>query len=94
MMIHEFGVFGLPLWFMYLTGVLELIGAILVLIPRLASGGAGLLGCVMLGALAAHLSHGQAAMIGAPLVLLILAVAVGWLRGWGRARSFALGRAA
>jgi hypothetical protein len=35
-------------------------------------------------ALFAHLTHGQAAMIGAPLVLLTLAAVVGTLRGWGR----------
>jgi uncharacterized membrane protein YphA (DoxX/SURF4 family) len=94
MMIAEFATFGLPLWFMYVTGLLEVAGAVLVLVPRLAFVGAGLLVCIMLGALAAHLSHGQAAMIGAPALLLVIAVAVGTLRGWGRGTSPSLSRAA
>jgi uncharacterized membrane protein YphA (DoxX/SURF4 family) len=94
MMVAEFETFGLPLWFMYLTGLLEVAGAVLVLVPRLAFAGAGLLACIMLGALAAHLSHGQAAMIGAPALLLIMAVAVGTLRGWGRDTGPSLRRAA
>jgi uncharacterized membrane protein YphA (DoxX/SURF4 family) len=82
MMIGEFHTFDLPIWFMYVTGLLEVGGAILVLVPRVAGIGAALFVCIMAGALVAHLTHGQAAMIGAPIVLLLLAVAVGSLRGW------------
>jgi putative oxidoreductase len=84
MMVAEFSTFGLPLWFMYVTGILEISSAALVLVPRFAFIGAGLLVCTMACALFAHLTHGQAAMIGAPLVLLTLAAVVGTLRGWGR----------
>ena len=84
MMVAEFTTFGLPLWFMYLTGTLEIVGALLVLVPRTAFIGAGLIVCIMVGALLAHLTHGQVAMVGAPLVLLILAAVVGMLRGWGQ----------
>lgn len=85
MMVAEFTLFGLPQWFMYLTGIIEVASAILLLIPRVAGAGAGLLACVMVGALFAHLTHGQADKALAPLVLLILAVIVGSLRDWGRA---------
>jgi uncharacterized membrane protein YphA (DoxX/SURF4 family) len=85
MMVSEFVVFGYPQWFMYLTGLIEIVSAILLLVPRRAGIGAGLLVCVMVGALYSHLAHGQAAMIGAPVVLLILALIVGSLRGWSRA---------
>lgn len=85
MMVAEFTLFGLPQWFMYLTGAIEISSAILLLIPRIAGIGAGLLVCVMAGALFEHLTHGQADKAVAPLVLLILAGIVGWLRGWGRA---------
>ncbi len=85
MMVHEFSLFGFPLWFMDVTGGIEIAGAVLVLIPRFASIGAAALVCIMAGALFAHLTHGQAGMIGVPLVLLILAVVVGTLRGWGQA---------
>jgi uncharacterized membrane protein YphA (DoxX/SURF4 family) len=81
MMQQEFAVFGYPLWFMYLTGLIELVSAILVVIPRTSRLGAALLVCVMVGAIVSHLAHGQAAMIGAPVVLLILAGIEFQLRG-------------
>jgi hypothetical protein len=62
-------------------------------VPRFAFIGAGLLVCVMVGALTAHLTHGQEAMIAAPLVLLIVAAVVGTLRGWGRSSGLALSNA-
>jgi len=82
MMVQEFSLFGYPQWFMYVTGALELLGAILVLIPRTASIGAGVVVCIMIGALFSHLTHGQAGMVVGPLVLLLMAIALGWLRGW------------
>ncbi len=85
MMLAEFATFGYPVWFMYLTGLIEVACAVLVLVPRFAAIGATLLVCVMLGALYSHLTHGQSAMIGAPLVLLVLAAVVGWLRRSQRA---------
>jgi len=87
MMVGEFQTFGYPLWFMYVTGLIEIAGAIFVLAPRFARIGAGLLVCVMIGALISHLSHGQAAMIGVPVILLLLALAVGTLRGWTGVRT-------
>ena len=85
MMVHEFSLFGFPLWFMYVTGVIEIAGAVLVLVPRFAYVGAAALVCVTTGAVFSHLTHGQAGMIGLPLVLLILAAVVGTLRNWGQA---------
>jgi uncharacterized membrane protein YphA (DoxX/SURF4 family) len=85
MMVQEFAIFGYPAWFMYLTGLIEVAAAVLVLVPRFAGLGAALLVCVMLGAIFSHLTHGQAAMIGVPVALLALAFAVGSLRGWSRA---------
>ncbi len=82
--IHGFWV---PALVMYVTGVIELASAILVVVPRFAAVGAGLIVCVMIGAVVSLLSHGQAAMVGAPVVLFILAVIVGTLRGWGGVRS-------
>ncbi len=81
MMRQEFTIFGYPPWFMYLTGLIEFVSAVLLIIPRTARIGAGALICVMVGAIFSHLTHGQAAMIGAPVVLLILAVIEFQLRG-------------
>ncbi len=80
MMVAEFQTFSYPLWFMTVTGTLEVIGAVAVLVPRTALWGAGLLVCIMVGALISHLTHDQSGMIGLPLVLLILALVVAWFR--------------
>jgi uncharacterized membrane protein YphA (DoxX/SURF4 family) len=82
MMVAEFQTFGYSLWFMYLTGALEVVSGLLLFVPRYAGIGAALLACTMTCALISHLTHGQAAMIAAPLVLLVLSVVVGILRDW------------
>ncbi len=87
MMVANFAGWGFPSWFLYVTGSIEVISAVLLLIPRTALVGAALLVCTMIGALVTHLTHGQAAMIGAPGVLLVLLLALVWLRGWNRALS-------
>ena len=53
-MAAEFDVIGLGQWLRYLTGVLELAGAITLLVPGAALYGAALLAAVMCGALLAH----------------------------------------
>lgn len=78
-MVQEFDMIGLGQWFRYLTGVLEAGSAILLLIPRLAGFGAGLLTCVMAGAIVAHLTrlHTPPALPGELLVLALIVL-------WGR----------
>lgn len=49
---------GYGLWFMYLIGFLEIVGAVAILIPRLASYGGFLLAIIMVGALTTRLIHG------------------------------------
>lgn len=88
MMVANFAAWGFPSWFLYVTGAIEVVSAILILIPRTAPIGTGLLICTMIGALLTHLTHGQAAMIAAPLVLLLMLLLFGWLRGWRRTVSF------
>jgi uncharacterized membrane protein len=46
---------GLGQWLRYVTGILELTGAVLILVPKTSRIGAALLATVMLGALTAHL---------------------------------------
>ncbi|KRR05397.1 DoxX family protein [Bradyrhizobium jicamae] len=55
MMVEEFHHIGLGQGFRYLTGGLEVFGAILLLLPRKAAFGALLLICVMIGAVITHL---------------------------------------
>ena len=70
---------GLGQWFRYFTGVLQLIGAALVLIPRTFLVGIGILGCTMAGAVTVWVVVFRApdnAII--PAVILIALVAIGF----------------
>lgn len=76
MMVDEFGVIGLGQWFRYLTGLLELVGGIAVLVPAVSVFGAILLLCVDIGAFVtqAFVLHGDVVhtiVIALLLVLLI-----------------------
>ena len=50
-----FAKIGFGQWFRYFTGGLEIICAVLLLIPRTATHASALLACTMIGATAAHL---------------------------------------
>jgi putative oxidoreductase len=54
-MVEMFDKIGLGQWFRYLTGSIEMISAILLLVPKLIPIGAGLLVCTMSGAVITHL---------------------------------------
>jgi uncharacterized membrane protein YphA (DoxX/SURF4 family) len=78
-MVGMFDAIGFGQWFRYLTGSFEILGAILLLIPRLSGlGGLWLVG-VMLGAVATHLFI----IGGSPLMAIILLIVVGVI-AWGR----------
>ena len=55
MLVEEFQHIGLGQWFRYFTGSLELIGALLILVPALGAFGGALLSCIMVGATFTHL---------------------------------------
>ncbi len=71
-------VFGLPLWFATVTGVLELLAAVLVLLPRLRFWGGLLTGCIMAGAMVANASAQLWQFIPVNLVILAAAALVAW----------------
>jgi len=78
-MVEMFAKLGAGQWFRYLTGALEVIGAVALLAPRAAFYGAVLLAMVMVGAIATHLT----VLGGSPIPALVLLVIVGtiaWLR--------------
>jgi uncharacterized membrane protein YphA (DoxX/SURF4 family) len=87
-MVALFDAVGIGQWFRYVTGALEVTGALLLVIPRASGIGAALLILVMLGATTAHLFvlHNSPAM---PLMLLVGLVFVAWGR---RAHILALAR--
>jgi uncharacterized membrane protein YphA (DoxX/SURF4 family) len=70
---------GLGQWFRYVTGGLETVGALLLLIPRLCGLGALLLVCVMVGAVATHLF----VLGGSPVAAIVLLVVTAII-AWGR----------
>lgn len=79
MHVETFDDIGIGQWFRYLTGILEVVGALLVFFPRTAFWGALLLSCVMIGAIFTHL----ALIGGSPLpaiVLLMITATIAWLR--------------
>jgi putative oxidoreductase len=54
--VRLFGEIGLGQWFRQLTGVMQIAGGVLVLIPRTSLAGIVLTGCTMLGASVAWLT--------------------------------------
>lgn len=78
-MIAIFEAVGIGQWFRYATGLFEVMGAVLLLVPALAGAGALLLGTVMVGAIFTHLFIiGGSALI--PLVLLIALTGIAYAR--------------
>jgi putative oxidoreductase len=78
-MVALFDAIGLGQWFRYVTGSLEVLGALLLLIPRLSGLGALLLMGVMLGAVPTHLF----VVGGSPLQAIVLLIVTGVV-AWGR----------
>ena len=78
-LVGLFKAIGLGQWFRYLTGTLEVAGAVLLLIPRTSGLGALLLVAVMVGAVVTHV----VIVGGSPLMAIILLVVTS-IVAWGR----------
>ena len=85
-MVELFTALGVGQWFRYVTGILELTGAVLLLVPGRGRAGAALLATVMFGAMMAHLFvlHHPPTV---PGVLFLLACFVALGRGGSRPTS-------
>jgi putative oxidoreductase len=79
MMVQMFGAIGLGQWFRYFTGGLEVISAVLLLVPSLAQFGALALAVTMVGAILTHLFiiGGNPAV---PIALLAATTTIAWVR--------------
>lgn len=88
-MVAAFTKIGLGQWFRYVTGVFEVTGAVLLLVPSLAGVGALLLACVMVGAIFAHLTILGGAPV-PPAILLLIVGTVAWFRRERTARLLGL----
>ena len=82
-MVQLFDVVGVGQWFRYLTGTIEVVSAVLLLIPSLAAYGAAALVVTMIGAIFTHLFivGGSPAI---PIVLLASTASIAWARRSGR----------
>jgi putative oxidoreductase len=78
-MVGLYETIGIGQWFRYVTGLLEVTGAVLIVIPRTKFFGAALLATIMVGAVLTHLFILHNAPT-APAVLLVLAGIVAWGR--------------
>lgn len=70
--LEAFERWGYPLWFMYFTGVVEVIGGLVIWVKRLRLITSVGLNCVMIGAVATHLLNAEWPMLGVATVILIL----------------------
>src|ERR1051325_2632473 len=79
MMVQLFDAIGVGQWFRYVTGTIEIVGALLLLVPSLALFGAVPLALTMVGAVITHLFivGGSPAI---PLLLLAATVTIAWFR--------------
>jgi uncharacterized membrane protein YphA (DoxX/SURF4 family) len=78
-MVALFSAVGSGQWFRYVTGILELAGAVQIMVPKTRRIGAALLATIMLGALTTHLFilHAPPAT---PGILLLMSGFVVWGR--------------
>ena len=79
-MVAVFEKVGIGQWFRYLTGSLEVLGAIGLLIPRVTFYAAALLATVAIGAVMAHLVVLGASAAGPAAVLLLITGTIAYLR--------------
>ena len=78
--VEHFAQWGYPLWFLYLTGIIEVGGGISLFIPKAQFYGIGVLSVTMVGAFFTHLRAGEFGALPVPLVLLCLLLSLAWLR--------------
>ena len=83
-MIALFDAIGVGQWFRYVTGLLELVGALLLIVPGKIAFGAVLLACVMAGAVVAHLT-----VLPTPATVPGVLLALTTLIAWGRRSQLA-----
>ncbi|QGX39947.1 DoxX family protein [Permianibacter aggregans] len=76
--LAAFARWGYPLWFMYATGIAEVVGALLLLGPMRRPTAAALT-VLMLGAVATHALHSEWPML---IVATLILLACAWVFRW------------
>jgi uncharacterized membrane protein len=91
-MVEMFATIGVGQWFRYVVGVLEIVGAIGVLIPRFSGLAALGLICLMVGATLTNVLVLSTRPL-LPVALMLVSSLVAWVR-WPRTRTlFTIGEA-
>src|SRR2546423_5209298 len=86
--VRDFQRWGYPSWFRLVVGMIELASFVLLLIPRVASLGAGLFAVVMLGAIYTHATHHESSRLPFNVFLLSLSLLVLFARRRGLSQTF------
>jgi uncharacterized membrane protein YphA (DoxX/SURF4 family) len=76
--VEHFAQWGYPLWFLYLTGIIEVGGGICLFIPKAQFYGIVVLSITMVGAALTHLRAGEMSAFPVPVVLLALLLMLAW----------------
>lgn len=76
--VENFAHWGYPIWFMYLTGGIEVVAGIALWIPLVRLYGVLLLSITMIGASITHLRAGEMGAFPIPIVLLVLLLTLAW----------------
>jgi putative oxidoreductase len=76
--VEHFAQWGYPLWFLYLTGIIEVGGGICLFIPKAQFYGIVVLSLTMVGAALTHLRAHEMNAFPVPVVLLCLLVLLAW----------------
>ncbi|SVA99669.1 uncharacterized protein METZ01_LOCUS152523 [marine metagenome] len=74
MHVESFTDWGYPIWFMYVTGFIETMCAVMLLVSKTRFYGAVLITCTMLGAIATLVMSNQMAQVPIPALLFVLAI--------------------
>jgi putative oxidoreductase len=71
--LRAFERWGYPLWFMYMTGALEVTGSIAILMPRISALVSACLAGLMIGAVGTHLINAEWPMMVLATMILLTA---------------------
>ena len=79
MMVQMFDAIGVGQWFRYVTGVIEVVGAVLLLVPSAAAGGAAALAVTRVGAVITHVFIVGGSPV-VPILLLASTTTIAWVK--------------
>lgn len=74
--ITAFAHWGYPRWLVPVVGTAEVLGVVLLFVPRFASVGATMIAVIMVGAAVTHAAHGETPRVLFTVALCVLAVVV------------------